>query len=39
MAAELAEEGGISPRISPFAELRDLGRVAAARRLRHAGGR
>jgi NADH dehydrogenase [ubiquinone] 1 alpha subcomplex assembly factor 5 len=25
MEAELAEEGGISPRISPFAELRDLG--------------
>src|SRR6202023_1114359 len=25
MAAELAEEGGVSPRISPFAELRDLG--------------
>jgi NADH dehydrogenase [ubiquinone] 1 alpha subcomplex assembly factor 5 len=25
MAAELAEEGGVSPRVSPFAELRDLG--------------
>jgi NADH dehydrogenase [ubiquinone] 1 alpha subcomplex assembly factor 5 len=25
MEAELAEEGGVSPRISPFAELRDLG--------------
>jgi NADH dehydrogenase [ubiquinone] 1 alpha subcomplex assembly factor 5 len=25
MAAELAEEGGASPRVSPFAELRDLG--------------
>jgi NADH dehydrogenase [ubiquinone] 1 alpha subcomplex assembly factor 5 len=25
MAAELAEEGGVSPRISPFAEPRDLG--------------
>jgi NADH dehydrogenase [ubiquinone] 1 alpha subcomplex assembly factor 5 len=25
MAAELEEEGGVSPRISPFAELRDLG--------------
>jgi SAM-dependent methyltransferase len=25
MEAELAEEGGISPRVSPFAELRELG--------------
>jgi NADH dehydrogenase [ubiquinone] 1 alpha subcomplex assembly factor 5 len=25
MAAELTEEGGVSPRVSPFAELRDLG--------------
>ncbi len=25
MEAELAEEGGISPRVSPFADLRDLG--------------
>jgi len=25
MEAELAEEGGVSPRVSPFAELRDLG--------------
>ena len=25
MSAELAEEGGVSPRVSPFAELRDLG--------------
>jgi NADH dehydrogenase [ubiquinone] 1 alpha subcomplex assembly factor 5 len=25
MAAELAEEGGVSPRVSPFAKLRDLG--------------
>jgi NADH dehydrogenase [ubiquinone] 1 alpha subcomplex assembly factor 5 len=25
MAAELAEEDGVSPRVSPFAELRDLG--------------
>jgi NADH dehydrogenase [ubiquinone] 1 alpha subcomplex assembly factor 5 len=25
MSAELAEEGGASPRVSPFAELRDLG--------------
>src|SRR5438552_5794110 len=25
MTAELAEEGGISPRVSPFADLRDLG--------------
>jgi len=25
MTAEFAEEGGVSPRVSPFAELRDLG--------------
>ena len=25
MEAELAEEGGVSPRVSPFAEMRDLG--------------
>jgi SAM-dependent methyltransferase len=25
MEAELAEEGGVSPRVSPFADLRDLG--------------
>jgi SAM-dependent methyltransferase len=25
MSAELAEEGGVSPRVSPFAEMRDLG--------------
>jgi malonyl-ACP O-methyltransferase BioC len=25
MEAELAEEGGVSPRVSPFAEVRDLG--------------
>ncbi|HXZ01975.1 MAG TPA: methyltransferase domain-containing protein [Stellaceae bacterium] len=27
MEAELAEEGGISPRVSPFPDLRDLGRL------------
>lgn len=27
MEAELAEEGGASPRVSPFAELRDLGQL------------
>ncbi len=26
-AAELAEEGGFSPRVSPFADVRDLGRL------------
>jgi hypothetical protein len=27
MEAELAEEGGASPRVSPFADLRDLGHL------------
>jgi NADH dehydrogenase [ubiquinone] 1 alpha subcomplex assembly factor 5 len=27
MEAELAEEGGVSPRVSPFADLRDLGQL------------
>ena len=38
MEAELAETGGASPRVSPFADLRDAAGAAAARRLRPAGG-
>ena len=36
--AETELRGGLSPRVSPFPELRDLGRTAAAGRLRPAGG-
>ena len=38
-AAESEIEGGVSPRVAPFADVRELGALAATRRLCLAGGR
>ena len=38
-AAEAEFEGGVSPRVAPFADLRDVGAPAAARGIRAAGHR
>jgi hypothetical protein len=39
IAAEAELAGGASPRVSPFADVRDAGALLAARRVRAAGGR